>query len=681
MKGLKVLSLFDGISCGMVALERAGIPVERYVAYEIDKYAIQVSKKNYPQIEHCGDVTTADFTQYEGFDLLIGGSPCQHWSIARAGNNREITPDGIGGQLFMHYVRALKESKCKYFLYENNYSIHKNIKEFISEQLGVEFIMINSSLVSAQERKRCYWTNIPNITQPKDKKIYLKDVLGIQTEEVAKDRIVMTKSDFDVKVRKHYINTLELSMFLKKKKQESKKTTKQIADECNVKLTKAEHWFRTDTSFAIPDDNVWWNLKKVLNIQEDIYDKKITEFEVKKNSFDMAKRIYNINGKHPTLTTLSGGHQRKTITDGSDLFYLEPMHCERLQTLPDGYTEGISDRQRFKCLGNGWTVDVIAHILSNLKEHTEKENKKMELIMNEVKIPEQITFNYEDIKREVQEKAKEYSVTVYTPEQITEAKKDKATLNKLKKALNDERIRQERAYMQPFNDFKNKINELIKIIDEPVRLIDKQVKEYEENEKAEKRQKITEYWESKEKPFEIPIEKVFEEKWLNKSVSMKSIEGAIDVFVESTEKDLETLAKLPEFAFEALEVYKTTLDINNALNEGRRLADIQKRKREHEAELARKKAEEREMVKGLDGTVYVQDGDKQGFTGCASEQLPGQIGFTDAKSFEECMNPPVEEKQEEVKRQWVAFKANLTTEDAKVLKAFFDSRNIEFKPI
>lgn len=173
---MKVLSLFDGISCGMIALERSKIPVERYVAYEIDKYAIQVSQKNYPDIEHCGDVTKADFTQYEGFDLLIGGSPCTFWSIAK--KNREVTPDGIGGQLFMHYVRALKESKCKWFLYENNYSIHKDIKAFISSQLGVEPIMINSALVSGQQRKRCYWTNIPNVSPPfQDKGILVKDIL------------------------------------------------------------------------------------------------------------------------------------------------------------------------------------------------------------------------------------------------------------------------------------------------------------------------------------------------------------------------------------------------------------------------------------------------------------------------------------------------------------------------
>lgn len=172
---MKVLSLFDGISCGMVALERAGIKVDRYIAYEIDKYAIQVSEKNYPQIEHKGDVFDANFKEYKGFDLLIGGSPCTYWSIAR--NNREVTPDGIGGQLFMQYKRALDESGCKYFLYENNYSIHQNIKKFISEQLGVQPIMINSALVSAQNRKRCYWTNILGVEQPEDCGIVVDDIL------------------------------------------------------------------------------------------------------------------------------------------------------------------------------------------------------------------------------------------------------------------------------------------------------------------------------------------------------------------------------------------------------------------------------------------------------------------------------------------------------------------------
>ena len=183
--------------------------------------------------------------------------------------------------------------------------------------------------------------------------------------------IPATISDFDVKVRKHFVDKNELASFLRNKKQTSGKTNKEIAEFCSAPLTKVEHWFRTDNSFSIPDADMWEKLKDVIRITETFYDKQITEFETKKNTFDMAKRIYNINGKHPTLTTLSGGHQRKTITDGKDLFYLEPLHCERLQTLPDGYTEGVSDRQRFKCLGNGWTVDVIAHILSHIPELNE----------------------------------------------------------------------------------------------------------------------------------------------------------------------------------------------------------------------------------------------------------------------------------------------------------------------
>ena len=173
--GLKVLSLFDGISCGMVALERAGFKVERYVSYEIEKSAIDISRYNYPMIEQCGDVFKADFTKYKGFDLLIGGSPCTFCSIAR--KDRETTSDGLGFKLFKQYVRALKESGCRYFLYENNCSMHKDIKEEITRCLGVEPIMINSELVSAQTRKRLYWTNIPGVKQPKDKGILLKDII------------------------------------------------------------------------------------------------------------------------------------------------------------------------------------------------------------------------------------------------------------------------------------------------------------------------------------------------------------------------------------------------------------------------------------------------------------------------------------------------------------------------
>ena len=308
---MKVLSLFDGISCGMVALERAGIPVERYVAYEIDKNAIKVSMHNYPQIEHCGDVTKADFTQHKGFDLLIGGSPCTYWSIAKAG--RETTPDGIGGKLFMEYVRALRESDCKYFLYENNNSIHQNIKDFISEQLGVQPIMINSALVSAQQRKRCYWTNIPSICQPENEAILLKDILesGISWQ----DKSYCMTASYDGAV---FGNTMQ----------------------------------RSQRSM----------------IAEPI---RIGQY----GNGGQGQRIYSVRGKSVTLSANGGGQGAKTglykidLPDGDYIIRkLTPVEAERLQTLPDNYTEGISKTQRYKCIGNGWTVDVIAHILKGLKE-------------------------------------------------------------------------------------------------------------------------------------------------------------------------------------------------------------------------------------------------------------------------------------------------------------------------
>ena len=187
---MKVLSLFDGISCGMLALQRAGIPVECYDAFEIDKYAVTVSKRNFPVIVHHGNVYDGDFTQFQGYDLLLGGSPCTYWSIAK--KDREVDCNGEGFRLFKEYVRALEESGCKYFLYENNYSVHQRIKDEITRVLGVEPIMINSALVSAQNRKRCYWTNIPFASFPADKGILLKNgspdfsfILLIDTPDVS----------------------------------------------------------------------------------------------------------------------------------------------------------------------------------------------------------------------------------------------------------------------------------------------------------------------------------------------------------------------------------------------------------------------------------------------------------------------------------------------------------------
>lgn len=182
---MKVLSLFDGMACGMLAMIQENISVSKYIAYEIDKYAIKTSTHNFPMIEHKGDVFKADFTEHEDFDFLVGGSPCTYWSIAQK-NNRETEASGLGWELFSQYVRALHEAKPKYFIYENNKSMSKAIRESISSTFGFEPICINSALVSAQNRQRLYWCGIrqpdgtykkADIPQPEDRGILLKDIL------------------------------------------------------------------------------------------------------------------------------------------------------------------------------------------------------------------------------------------------------------------------------------------------------------------------------------------------------------------------------------------------------------------------------------------------------------------------------------------------------------------------
>ena len=287
---MKVLSLFDGISCGMVALERAGIPVDRYVAYEIDKYAIKISQKNYPQIEQCGDVTTADFTQYEGFDLLIGGSPCQSLSIVQSKTRQHL--DGKS-KLFFEFVRAMEEVKPRYFLFENVASMNEESKQAISELLGCQPIFIDSADFSAQERPRYYWTNISVAQKATSSRAVLWDVL-------------------------------------------------QYAEEVPEK-----YWY------SFPIENI--NMKKQVC------------GTLVHNNHEMHKRIFNPKFKCHTLTCVSGGNQQKKVMQYGRARKLTPLEYERLQTLPDNYTAGVADGHRYTCCGNGWTVDVIAHIFKKLK--------------------------------------------------------------------------------------------------------------------------------------------------------------------------------------------------------------------------------------------------------------------------------------------------------------------------
>lgn len=293
---MKVLSLFDGISCGRVALERAGIPVERYDAYEIDKYAIEVSKYNYPRINHCGDVFEAKYTSGE-YDLLIGGSPCTHWSIARGGGDRETTASGLGWDLFSQYVRALREAKPKYFLYENNQSMSDEIKECITKELGCEPYEINSADFSAQIRNRYYWTNIP----------------------VAKwDKNDITFADIMDSPDTHFLS----------------RSIEQYAD--TIKWSKDGLSMKWDTSG--------------------------------KGYYSQANRAKLPNQKWNTVCANRAESKGNVWLGNNTIRLITMSELEKLQTLPVGYTSCLKNKEmRGKCIGNGWTVDVIAHIFRGLK--------------------------------------------------------------------------------------------------------------------------------------------------------------------------------------------------------------------------------------------------------------------------------------------------------------------------
>lgn len=282
-KGINVLSLFDGMSCGRIALERAGIKVNNYYASEIDKHAIKVTQHNYPDNIQLGSVTGIKGTDLPHIDLLIGGSPCQSFSNAGSGTGF----DGKSG-LFYEYVRLLKECKPKYFLLEN-VKMKKQWQDIISKELGCEPIKINSNFVSAQNRERLYWTNI-HILELKDKGIFIEDILD---------------KDFD---DKYWLKDRNTELLLKK-----------------VNITNAP------------------NIACI-----DVYNKKV-----------------KLDRKCPTLTLPH--HNSIRLLQNGRIRKLTPNECEKLQNVPLNYTDcGLSDIHRYSMLGNGWTVDVIAHVFKNL---------------------------------------------------------------------------------------------------------------------------------------------------------------------------------------------------------------------------------------------------------------------------------------------------------------------------
>lgn len=294
MKNINVLSLFDGISCGQVALERAGIKVDKYYASEIDKSCIKITQKNFPNTIQLGDISKITEEQLNSImpiDIIMGGSPCQDLSIYKFDRGEVTGLNGEKSGLFYHYARILKYVKPKHFLLEN-VPMEVKWENMITQILGVSPIMINSNLVCAADRKRLYWTNIPNVKLPEDKKLMIRD-------------IILPAKEVDEK-----------------------------------------YWYNKDFTYNGDDEKVQCTLHM--------------------KGHRHMKEVYNQNYKSSTLTTCNGGNIQKKVYQNGRCRKFTPLEYERLQTLPDNYTEGICDTARYSTIGNGWTVDIIAHIFTYL---------------------------------------------------------------------------------------------------------------------------------------------------------------------------------------------------------------------------------------------------------------------------------------------------------------------------
>lgn len=290
----------------------------------------------------------------------------------------------------------------------------------------------------------------------------------------------------------------------------------------------------------------------------------------------------------------------------------------------------------------------------------------MELRIVPYQIPEKIEFNYEEIIQEMKPTVNEKASIYYSDEDIPVAKKDRAKFNAFKKAINDEKIRMKKEYMKPFEEFEAKVKDINTLADKAVIAIDKQIKEYEDNQKREKLDKIKALWTQMSVPEGLTMEKVYEERMLNTSFSMKKVETCFELAIGKFNRDMATLAALPEFGFEAQQVYISTFDINKALAEGQRMAQIQRQKAEYEAEQARRKAEEEAKKVAEQVPVEVVT---------AEEIAQSKQEYIEAASANgiHVMEAPA--------KQWVGFKALLSTEDALALRDFFKSRNIQFKAV
>jgi len=370
---MNILSLFDGMACGMLAFQKAKVPIDNYYAYEIDKFAIKTAKYNFPQIQECGDVFQADFTKYNDIDYLIGGSPCTYWSIAQSPDKRETTASGLGWELFSQYTRALNEAKPKYFIYENNKSMSKAIRASITETFGFEPICINSALVSAQNRQRLYWVGKRNedgtyskvdVKQPKDEGILLKGVIGgydltscdkaycltatyqgaCARNTIERHQRTMVAEPVCIASRGRYVDTNNRS---KKTDVPTYQHLEARTDGKTVTLTASSGGPGGKTElYAIPADETQ---SEAISAADG---KTYPIYEVKNGNITLKDKTYPIK--------LDDGYyiiRKLTISE-----------CKRLQTVPNWYEFPVSNTQAYKMLGNGWTVDIIAHLIEATKK-------------------------------------------------------------------------------------------------------------------------------------------------------------------------------------------------------------------------------------------------------------------------------------------------------------------------
>ena len=372
-----VLSLFDGMSCGQLALQKLGIKVKQYYAAEIDKHAIKVTQHNFPNTIQLGDVTKVFAKDLPKIDLLIGGSPCQGFSFA----GKQLAFDDPRSKLFFEFVRLKNECNPTYFMLEN-VKMKKEFEVIISKYMGVAPIEINSALLSAQNRVRLYWTNIANepyglfgdmqctIPQPKDKGILLRDILesDVMDKYYLSDKAIATairKSDIGINPKinpdksgtvtcgnqsaKFSIdNSTTLIVASRGRNPENPKSRESGLN--TEQMLEPRYDGKTNCLTSVQKDNL------VMQLNQSTESNGCQPYQ--------QNRVYDIDGISPALMAQMSCGTHAILEQGMKIRRLTPTECERLQTVPDGYTSIVSDTQRYRMLGNGWTVDVIAHIFS-----------------------------------------------------------------------------------------------------------------------------------------------------------------------------------------------------------------------------------------------------------------------------------------------------------------------------